>query len=506
MARDHGPGAGGSLTGRAGWDKAPPMLDLRPVGYIIGLLVAALGAAQLVPMMVELVDGTPHWAPFLQSALVTLLAGGLTTIATANGLGQGLTVKQSFVLTTGTWVILPFFGALPLVLGAPHAGLTDAYFEAMSGLTTTGSTVFEGLDGLPMGTNLWRAMLNWLGGLGIVIVAMIFLPVMRVGGMQFFRSEGFDTGGKLLPSAIDIAGALLRIYLVLTVVAVLTLRGFGLSAEDAVVHALSAVSTGGFSSRDASFAGFGVRAEMAATVFMVLASVPFVLFIHLMGGDPRPLWRDVQVRAYLRWMAYAVGLVWAWRVLATGVPPGQALRESTFNIVSIFSGTGLVTADVSTWGSFPLVVAVLVGLIGGCTSSTGCSIKVFRFLILFRAIGAQIRRIHSPHSMQSVRLGGRVVEDDVLNSVILFFTIFILSLGVLILAMAMTGLHIRTAITASWTAIANVGTVFGPEVAPSGALGGLPASAKWLMIFGMLLGRLELIAVFVLLLPRFWRD
>lgn len=481
------------------------MLDLRPVGYIIGLLIAALGAAQLVPMAVELAEGTPHWAPFFECALVTMLSGGLIAMATANGTGEGMTVQQSFVLTTGTWVILPLFGALPLMVGAPGASLTDAYFEAMSGLTTTGSTVFQGLDALPMGTNLWRAMLNWLGGLGIVIVAMIFLPVMRVGGMQFFRSEGFDTGGKVMPSAIDIAVALLRIYLVLTFVAALTFRGFGLSAEDAVVHALSAVSTGGFSNRDASFSGFGPGAEAAAVVFMVLSSLPFLLYIHLMRGQPGPLWHDVQVRAYLRWMGYAIGVVWLWRVWDGGEPAVHALRETAFNIVSVFSGTGLTTADISKWGSFPLVVAVLVGLIGGCTSSTGCSIKVFRFLILFRAIGAQIRRIHAPHSMQSVRLGGRAVEDDVLNSVILFFTIFILSLGLLILAMSMTGLHIRTAITASWTAIANVGSVFGPEVAPSGALGGLPLTAKWLMIFGMLLGRLELIAVFVLLLPRFWR-
>lgn len=480
-------------------------MDLRPVGYIIGLLIAALGAAQLVPMAVELADGTPHWAAFFECALITMLIGGLLAMATANGLGQGMTVQQSFVLTTGTWVILPLFGALPLMVGPPGASLTDAYFEAMSGLTTTGSTVFQGLDDLPLGINLWRAMLNWLGGLGIVIVAMIFLPVMRVGGMQFFRSEGFDTGGKLMPSAIDIAMALLRIYLGLTFIAVLTFRFFGMSAQDAAVHALSAISTGGFSSRDASFAGFGLGAEIAGVVIMIAASIPFVLYIQLLRGAPLPLWRDPQVRAYLRWMAYAIALVWGWRVFETGAPPALALREVVFNIVSIFSGTGLITADVSAWGSFPLVVAVLVGLIGGCTSSTGCAIKVFRLLILFRAIGAQIRRIHAPHSIQSVRYGGRAVEDDVLNSVILFFTIFILSLGVLILAMAMTGLHIRTAITASWTAIANVGSVFGPEVSPSGALGGLPGSAKWLMIFGMLLGRLELIAVFVLLLPRFWR-
>lgn len=481
------------------------MLDLRPVGYIIGLLIAAMGAMMLVPMAVELLRGTDHWAPFLESALVTMLAGGLVAIATRNGLGDGLGIRQSFVLTTGTWVLLPAFGALPLVLGAPQAGLTDAYFEAVSGLTTTGSTVFEGLDGLPHGTLLWRGMLNWMGGLGIIVVAMIFLPVMRVGGMQFFRSEGFDTEGKILPRAIDIAGALLRIYLGLTFACLLTFRAFGMSGLDATVHALSAVSTGGFSSRDTSFQGFGLGAELAAALFMLLASMPFIRFVQLVSGHVRPLWQDVQVRAYLRWILYAVAMIALYRVMVQAVPAPEAVRMAFFNVVSVFSGTGLVTADVSAWGSFPLVVVILAGLVGGCTSSTGCSIKVFRFLVLFQAIGSQIRRIHSPRSMHPVRLQGRTVEEDVLNSVILFFTLFMLSLGALTIAMSMTGVHIRTAITASWTAIANVGSVFGPEVSGTGAVGALPAPAKWLMIFGMLLGRLELIAVLVLLLPRFWR-
>lgn len=481
------------------------MLDVRPVGYIIGLLVAVIGLAMLVPMALEIALDTPHWPAFAEASIVTTLTGGLIALACASS-ARGLDIRQSFLLTTGTWVVLPLFGALPLMIGAPHATLTDAYFEAMSGFTTTGTTVFVGLDNLPRGTNLWRAMMNGMGGLGIVIVAMIFLPVMRVGGMQFFRSEGFDTLGKVLPRAIDIAVALLRLYIVLTFTFILIFRMLGLSAYDATVHALSSVSTGGFSSYDSSFATFGAGAQYAAVVFMIIASTPFIRYIQLVRGDPGPLWRDVQVRAYLRWLGYAITLVLLHRVFVSGVPFFQALQESTFNVVSLFSGTGLITADVSTWGPFPMVVVILAGLVGGCTSSTGCSIKVFRFLILFQAIRSQLLRIHSPHAMHPVRLEGRVVDADVLNSVILFFTIFILSLGALTLGLSMTGLHFRTAMTAAWTAIANVGTVYGPEVSPSGAVDGLPVSSKWLMIAGMLLGRLELIAVFVLLLPQFWRN
>ncbi|WP_290690893.1 MULTISPECIES: TrkH family potassium uptake protein [unclassified Haematobacter] len=481
------------------------MLDVRPVGYIIGLLVAVIGLAMLAPLALEVALRTPHWRPFAEGAIVTVLTGALVALACRGESRQGLTIRQSFLLTTGTWIVLPFFGALPLMIGAPHANLTDAYFEAMSGFTTTGTTVFVGLDDLPRGTNLWRAMMNGMGGLGIVIVAMIFLPVMRVGGMQFFRSEGFDTLGKVLPRAIDIAGALLRLYIVLTVTFIVIFRMLGLSAYDATVMALSSVSTGGFSSYDDSFARFGPGPQWAAVVFMIIASTPFIRYIQLVRGDPTPLWRDVQVRAYLRWLFYAVMLVFLYRTLVSGAPVVQTLQESAFNVVSLFSGTGLTTADASTWGQFPLTVVILAGLVGGCTSSTGCSIKVFRFLILFQAIRSQILRINSPHAMHPVRLEGRVVDSDVLNSVILFFTIFMLSLGVLTLGLSVCGLHFRTAMTAAWTAIANVGTVYGPEVEASGAVAGFPRTAKWLMTFGMLLGRLELIAVFVLLMPRFWR-
>lgn len=481
------------------------MSDLRPVGYVIGLLVAALGAAMLLPFLADLIAGDGNWPVFLACAALSALSGGALALACANGVRKGLTIQQSFLLTTGTWVVLPLFGAVPFMLGAPHAGLTDAYFEAMSGLTTTGSTVFVRLDELPAGVLLWRGILQWLGGLGIVIVAMVFLPVMKVGGMQYFRSESFDTLGKILPRALDISTGLIRVYLFLTLACTVTYFALGMSGFDAFVHALTTVSTGGFASSDKSFADYAGPLEYASAAFMLLASMPFIRFVQMGDGNWRPLWRDVQVRAYLRWNAYAIAAILAYEVLDRGAPFFATLRETTFNVVTIFSGTGYTSVDIGLWGPFPFMVVFIVGMIGGCTASTGCSIKVFRFLILFEAIRTQIRRILRPSAVLPVRLEGRPVSEDVINSVIVLVTVFVLTFGAVAVGLSFIGLNSETAVTAAWTSVFNIGPAFGPGIGETGAMDAFPWPAKWLMSFGMLCGRLELLSVFVLLVPRFWR-
>jgi trk system potassium uptake protein TrkH len=481
------------------------MVDLRPVGYVIGLLIAVLGATMLAPMALDLWLGNDNWLAFTQAAILTALTGGVLALACSNDLPGGLTVQQAFLLTASAWAVLPFFGALPFLFGAPGVDLVDGYFEAMSGLTTTGSTVFEGLDQMPAGVLLWRGILQWLGGLGIVIVAMVFLPVMRVGGMQFFRSEGFDTLGKVLPRSKDISSALIRVYVGLTVLCAVTYFALGMTTLEAIVHALTTLSTGGFSTSDQSFGKFAGVAEYAGALFMVLASVPFVRLIQMMGGEPMQLLRDVQVRAYLRWIGYAVLAIVAHRVLVQGDPLEASLRETLFNVVSFFSGTGYGSEDVTIWGPFAFVILIAVGAIGGCTSSTGCSIKVFRYLVLIEAIRGQISRLYSPRRVVLLRLARRPLETDVVDSVIAMFAFFILGFGLLSVALSMTGLSTKTAITAAWTAIFNVGPAFGPEVGPTGAMHAFPDTAKWLMSAGMLVGRLEVVAVLVLLLPRFWR-
>lgn len=481
------------------------MLDLRPVGYVIGLMVMTLGLAMVLPMVVDLAEGRGHWPVFLESAVLTTLTGGLLALSCFNGVRTGLTIRQSFLLTTSVWAILPFFGALPFMLGATQASFTDAYFEAMSGLTTTGTTVFEGLDDLPSGLLLWRGLLQWLGGLGIVIVALVFLPIMRVGGMQFFTSEGFDTFGKVLPRAVDISKGVINVYLALTILCVLVYMLLGLSTFDATAHALTTVATGGFSTRDASFGAFSASAQYACVLFMILGSVPFVKLMQGLRGNFGPLFRDTQAQAYFRWIAYAVAAVALYELAVSGSLSEAAFRERLFNLVSIFSGTGYGSGDVLAWGTGPFVILILAGAVGGCTGSTACSVKVFRYQILFSAIGMQLNRIFYPHSVRFIRHGGRPVEPDVLQSVMALLSMYVVFFGLFTVSLELVGLTFSEALTGAWTALFNVGPAFGQAVGPTGAVGAFPEVAKWIMITAMLVGRLEVIAVLVLVLPAFWR-
>jgi trk system potassium uptake protein len=480
------------------------MLDLRPVAHLIGLLCLTLGAIMLVPAALDWQLGHDNWKVFTRAAFVTMLAGACVALATRSTL-DGLGRRQSFVLTSGVWLVLPAFGALPFMLGEPYLSWTDAYFEAVSGMSTTGATVIVGLDDLPPGVLLWRSILQWLGGLGIIVVALIFLPVLRVGGMQHFQSEAFDTLGKVLPRAYDISMALFQVYIALTVATILAYMAFGMGGFDALNHGMTTIATGGFSTRDASFGAFVGPLEYVSVMFMILAGLPFIRFIQLMGGSFRAVWDDVQVRAFVRWIVYAVAAIFVYRLTTGEGAALDVLRGTLFNVVTLFTGTGYASDDVQAWGDFPLVIVIFVGFIGACTSSTGCSLKVFRYLVLFEAIRTRIRQLRSPQQVQGVRIGGQRVSNDVVSSVIVMFTVFGATFAVLALALALIGLEPRAAITAAWTSICNVGPVFGAGVGPTGAVDGFSNAAKWLMIVGMYLGRLEVLVVLVLFLPRFWR-
>lgn len=481
------------------------MIDIRPVANIIGKLVFTMGLIMVLPLLVDHWRGDPNWRSFLQAAILCVVLGSILTLATRTN-DTSLTTQQAFLLTTSLWIVLPIAGAIPFILGAPHVDFTDAYFEAMSGMTTTGTTVFPVLDGLPNGTHLWRALLQWLGGLGIIVVAMVFLPVMRVGGMQFFKTEGFDTLGKILPRALDIARETTLVYIGMTAASIITFILLGMTGFDAVFHGLSACSTGGFSNYDASFNTYPGAPQVAASFFMILAALPFIRMVQLVRGEAQPLYHDIQVRAYLRWLFYVISVIVIYRLLTRGEQnPFQVMNNTVFNVISTSTGTGFGAGDVTQWGNFPFTLLFLIGLVGGCTGSTACSIKVFRFLVLFRAVKAQIRRMHSPHRVFPLMLEGRPLDRDVVSSVMAFFTMFMLTFGLLIVALALTGLHPRTALTGAWTAIANVGPIWGPEITSNGSVDQFPTSAKWMMIIGMFLGRLELVSVLVLLLPRFWR-
>lgn len=480
------------------------MLDVRPVGYVIGLLLMALGASMALPMLADLIEGNDHWPVFVESGMITGLVGMCLSLACSNAVRDRLSLQQTFLMTSGVWVFLPIFAALPMLIGATDLSYTDAFFEAMSGMTTTGSTVIVGLDDLPAGILLWRGLLQWFGGIGVIVMAMVFLPELRVGGMQIFKSEAFDTMGKVLPRAAEISAQISTIYIGITVACALCYSAAGMNGFDAMVHAMTTVSTGGFANYDASFGAFQGAHEYIATVFMLAAALPFVLYVQLLNGDGEPMLRNSQVRAFFGVVAVLVAVVMASLIIVDDYSVERALREALFNIASILTGTGYASVDYMAWGGFIITIFFFCGLIGGCAGSTSCSVKIFRYQILFAAVKAQLRRIHSPHGIFRPRYDGRTVTEDVLSSVMAFFVLFIVTLGVFAVALAMTGLDMITSISGAATAVANIGPGLGPVIGPAGNFAPLPDTAKWLLSAAMLIGRLELVVVYVLFTRRFW--
>ncbi|MCP1167169.1 TrkH family potassium uptake protein [Limimaricola litoreus] len=482
------------------------MIDLRPVGYVNGLLLAVLGLTMLGPMLADIAAQNGHWPVFLESAVLTLLTGILMALSCHNGVKPKLTLRQTFLLTSSVWIALPFFGALPFMLGATGANVTDAVFEAMSGITTTGGTVLNGLDDLPHGILLWRGILQWLGGIGIIVVAMVFLPELKVGGMQVFRSEAFETMGKILPRAAEIASGIAGIYVGMTLACMLAYITAGMEPFDAAVHAMTTIATGGFANSDASFSGYGAGVHYVASVFMFLAALPFVRYVQLAAGQARPLLRDTQVRDFFLTIMASVLLISLSLADYSHGFTEIAFRESLFNVISIMSGTGYASADYMGWGPFPVAMFFFLGLIGGCAGSTACSVKIFRYQILFASIAAQIRKIHQPHGVFTPRYDGRPVPADVLSSVMSFFVVFIVSIGITSVLLSLTGLDFITSVSGAATSIANVGPGLGPIIGPAGNFAPLPEASKWILIMAMFIGRLELLVVLVVVTREFWRS
>ena len=482
------------------------MVDFRPVAYVIGRILIVLAILMLAPAIIDWRAGLENGYAFLASAALTGVTGVALTLSTSNALGRGLDTRQAYLLTAGIWCLVPFFGALPFWIGAPGLSLNNAYFEAVSGITTTGASVISGLAELPQGMILWRGMLNWLGGLGIAFIAMIFLPLMRIGGMQFFRTEGFDTFGKVLPRATDIAQQLLIVYMTLTIATMTVYAILGMPAFDAVVHGMATVATGGFSSRDDSFTSYSASLQYSAALFMFLASLPYIRFVQLMNGSAIPLWQDAQVRAYARWLGMAVVSVALWRIWTTNIGVEAAFRESLFNLTSIMSSTGFGTVEFSGWGGFMLVVAFVLGVVGACSGSSAAGLSVFRVQLVIAVLRREIRRIGNPSTVDPIRYEGRTVEEDVLNALILFVSSFILILGTMSVTLTLMGVDTVSALFAVWTTLGNVGYGFGPLVNEhGGTFSGYPPGAIAVMSLCMILGRLGLLAILVMVLPSFWR-
>ncbi len=480
--------------------------DLRPVLFVVGILLVTLSLAMALPAIADAVSGDRHWQVFLVASVFTLFIG--TCLVLGNrGRDMQLTVRQAFVLTTVSWVVVAAFAALPFTFSDLELSYSDAYFEAMSGLTTTGSTVIRGLDDAPAGILLWRALLQWMGGIGIIVTAIAILPMLRVGGMQLFHTESSDSSEKVLPRAAQLAGAIGVIYLLLTFSNGIAYWAAGMTPFEAVCHSMTTIATGGFSTSDNSLGHFQNDAiEGIATVYMVLGSLPFVLYLQAARGGWGALLRDTQVRWFFGLVLFALLSLAGWQMASNNVAAADAFREAAFNGISILTGTGYSTTDFSAWGTFALPVFTLLMFIGGCTGATTGGVKVFRIQVLALTSLMQIRQLIQPHGVFLSKFNGRPIPESVPPAVMGFFFLFVVIFGLIAMGLALMGLDYVTSVSGAATAIANVGPGLGPIIGPAGSFQPLPEPAKWLLSAAMLLGRLELFTVLVLFVPRFWRD
>ena len=481
------------------------MIDIRPVLFVVGILLTTLAVFMFVPAMADATVGNPDWRVFMAAAFFTLFVG--VTLGLMNHAGPlRLTVHQTFILTTAVWIIMAAFAALPFAFAELGMSYTDAFFESMSGLTTTGSTVIVGLDDAPPGILLWRALLQWLGGIGIIVMAIAILPMLGVGGMQLFHTESSDQSEKALPRATQVSAVIAVIYLVLTLAAAIAYWSAGMTLFEAVSHAMTTIATAGYSTSDASIGHFQSPAiEWTATVFMIVGSLPFILYFLLVSGQPGALWRDAQLRWFLGLLISAVAVMSGWLWWSQDMAPYTALRLAAFNTVSVITGTGYASTDYAAWGGFAVTLLLFVMVIGGCSGSTTGGIKIFRFQMLHAMIMVQIKRLVQPHGVFVAHYNRKPIPDPVADAVMSFFFLFGLTYGLVAVMLAALGLDFVTAMSGAAAALANVGPGLGDIIGPSGTYAPLPDAAKWLLSVAMLLGRLEFFTVLALFTSRFWQ-
>jgi trk system potassium uptake protein TrkH len=483
-------------------------MKLNAVQKILGLLLMLFSLTMLPPALVSLFyeDGTA--TPFLK-AFAALLGLGVLIWLPVCKRREELKLRDGFLVVVLFWSVLGLAGSLPFVLSThPHLSLTDAVFESISGLTTTGATVIVGLDNLPPAILYYRQQLQWLGGMGIIVLAVAVLPMLGIGGMQLYRAEtpGPMKDNKLTPRITETAKALWYIYLGLTIACALAYWLAGMTPFDAIGHAFSTVAIGGFSTHDASIGYFeSALIEMIAVVFMLISGVNFAL--HFIAWNRRRLhgyWVDSEFRFYLALMgATTAAVILGLYLTGTYAGWGESFTQGLFHTVSIATTTGFTTTAFYEWPAFLGILLLFSSFVGGCAGSTGGGIKVIRFLLLIKQGLREIDRLIHPNAQLPVRVGGRSVNHRVVDAVWGFFSLYVASFTLMYLALATTGLDLTTAFSAVAASINNLG----PGLGEVGAhFADLNSPAKWILCFAMLLGRLEIFTLLVLLSPTFWRS
>ena len=482
------------------------MNNYKTVFFAIGVLLVILGAFMLIPFFVQFIYDEKN-NTFLLSASVTAFIGTLLVLTNLEE-NKKLNLQQAFLLTTLSWLGIAIFGCLPFLLSNLNLSLVDAFFESMSGITTTGSTIITNLDDAPKSILIWRAILQWLGGIGVIVMAITILPLLNIGGMQLFRMESSDTTEKILPKTREITLIISIIYLALTFTCGISYWAVGMNIFDSIAHSMTTIATGGFSTYSGSIGHFqNPRIEIISIIFIILGSIPFIAYLKFVKGDKKIFFKDAQIKGLIYILIISILLMFLYLMLSNKEYSfSENLRISTFNVVSVLSGTGYVTADFSSWGNFPLIFFLFLMFIGGCAGSTTCGIKIFRFQILSHFIINQIKKLVYPHGVFSIKYNNEKINDTFIYSIITFIFLYFFIFFILAALLSVNGLDFITAISGSASAIANVGPGLGNVIGPNGNFSDLPNFSKLSLSLGMLLGRLELFAVLVLFFPSFWKN
>tara|TARA_B100001057_G_scaffold218200_1_gene218355 strand:- start:821 stop:2206 length:1386 start_codon:yes stop_codon:yes gene_type:complete len=460
----------------------------------------------LIPMTFDLYYKNDDWVQFFYSSLITFFIGIILNISFRKK-NIKLGIREAFVLTISSWIIISIFGSLPFIYSSSNLTYTDAIFESVSGITTTGSTVISNLENLSEGILIWRSLLQWFGGIGIIVLAMAILPTLQIGGMQLMHMEHDDPYEKTIPKVNRFVLELFFLYVALSVVCAFLYFLNGMSVFDSVIHSMTTISTGGFSNYNQSFGYFNsFQIEVVSVIFMIIGSLPFVLYLQFLHRQKNSIFKDDQIKLFFLIIISIVLVNTIWLSTNNGNNIFSSFRLSLFNIISILTGTGYSSSNFSNWGSFGTVIMMIIMFVGGCAGSTTGGIKIFRLQILFRGARTQIKKLIQPHAVLVMRFNGKTVNDNTYSSVMGFFFMYILLFILSAISLSFFNLDFLTAFSAAASAISNVGPGIGDIVGPIGNYSTLDNGAKWILSLTMIIGRLEIFTVLVLLSLNFWKN
>ncbi len=481
------------------------MDNLKSSLFVIGNLLVFFSVYSLIPGLYDYYLNGSDWVVFFVISIVCLFTG-LNISFTFKNKNKDVEVLSAFLLTLLSWLILTFIGAFPFYIGTPNLSFANSFFESMSGLTTTGATVIRDLDSTSSSILLWRAMLQWLGGIGIIVIAIAIFPILKIGGMQLFQTEFSSKEEKVLPRTTKIAGAIGMIYFALTILCSFFLYSSGLNIFDSLAHGMTIIATGGFSTKNMSIGFFdSLYTEIITMVFMIISSLPFILIFHCLRNNLSDLFKNSQVQFFLVFLFLVVCIVTSWLTKYYEVDYFQALRISSFAVISIATGSGFSTYDFSTWGTFTTLLFLFIMLIGGCSGSSSCGLKIFRIQILIKSSLNLIKKIIQPRGIFIPTYNSREINEDILNSVTGYFFLYLLIFGVLTLILSFDGQDTLTALSGAAAAIANVGPGLNEIIGPAKNYYEISSFSKFFLCIGMLIGRLELFPILILLSPQLWK-